>query len=68
MSWTTALVLSALVILAGLLVAHTIGFYVQLMVFALALVAVLAFLARRGMRRATSSWRARRTPPGPPAV
>jgi hypothetical protein len=67
MSWTTVLVLSAIVILAGVVIAHTIGFYVQLLVFALALIALLAFMARRGVRRAASSWRSRRTPPGPPS-
>jgi hypothetical protein len=64
MSGTTVLVLSAIVVLAGLVIAHTIGFYVQVLVFAVALVALLAFMARRGLRRATSAVRARgRTPP-----
>jgi hypothetical protein len=64
MSWTTVLLLSAVVVLAGLVVAHTIGFYVQVLVFALALIAVLAFMARRGLRRATTAVRTRmRTPP-----
>lgn len=64
MSGTTVLVLSAIVVLAGLVIAHTIGFYVQVLVFAVALVALLAFMARRGLRRATSAVRSRvRTPP-----
>ena len=67
MSWTTVLVLSAVVVLGALAIAHTVGFYLQLLVFALALVALLAFLARRSYRRAATSWRARRSPPGPPA-
>jgi hypothetical protein len=58
-SWTTALVLTAIVVLAGLLVAHTIGFYVQLLALALLLVAVFAFLARRSFRRAAAAWRTR---------
>jgi hypothetical protein len=65
-SWTTALVLSAVVILAGLVVAHMIGFYVQLLVFALVLVAMLAFMARRTWRRTAASWRGRRGGGGEP--
>jgi hypothetical protein len=63
MSWTTVLLLSAVVVLAGFVIAHTIGFYVQVLVFALALIAVLAFMARRGVRRATSAVRTRIRPP-----
>jgi hypothetical protein len=59
MSWTTVLLLSAVVVLAGLVIAHTIGFYVQVLVFALALIALLAFMARRGLRRATTAVRTR---------
>jgi hypothetical protein len=65
LSWTTVLALSVIVVLGALLVAHTIGFYLQLLVFALALVALLAFMGRRSYRRAAASWRSRRPPPGP---
>lgn len=64
LSWSAKLALGLVLVISLLALAHAIGFYVQLLAFAIVILAALAFLARRGWRRAGDAWRRRKTPPG----
>lgn len=58
-SWKVLALLVAIVIAALLLVVHVVGWYVQMIVFALLAVVALALLARHGFRRAAYAVRGR---------
>jgi UPF0716 family protein affecting phage T7 exclusion len=56
-SWKALLLMAAIVVAALMLVAHVVGWYVQMVVFALVAVVGLALLARLGLRRAAHAVR-----------
>lgn len=62
-SWKVLLLLAAIVIAALMLVAHVVGWYVQMVVFALVAVVALALLVRHGFRRAAHAVRGRSRDP-----
>ncbi|HET8647038.1 MAG TPA: hypothetical protein VFO85_16195 [Vicinamibacteria bacterium] len=51
-SWKVLLLLVAIVVAALMLVVHVVGWYAQMVVFALLAVIALGFLVRHGLRRA----------------
>ena len=58
-SWKVLALLVAIVVVSLLLVAHVVGWYVQMAIFALLAVLALVLLARLGFKRAAYAVRGR---------